>query len=222
MHRPLSYSGIGTYEKCPKKFYYKYIEKVETEPLTEETAPAMFRGTRMHAELEDYLNDLQQHLGPETISQMGFASMLKKRGAQPEVEFCFDNNWESQPFDSEEGLIRGVIDVQCIDDEDPHAFVYDWKTGKIYDDHAHQRQLYALAILIQYPHVETVTSGSVYIDQNKTEIKDFNRASLTAYKWIWEKKVNKCRPPQDYPARKSWLCKFCEFGKTKGGPCANG
>ena len=45
-----SYSRLGTYESCPKKAFYKYIEQ-----LPEKQHPAAERGTRIHQLAEDYI-----------------------------------------------------------------------------------------------------------------------------------------------------------------------
>ena len=45
-----SYSKLGTYESCPKKAYYRYIEK-----LPEEKHPAAERGIKIHNLAEQYI-----------------------------------------------------------------------------------------------------------------------------------------------------------------------
>ena len=45
-----SYSSLSTYESCPAKWYYGYIVG-----LTGEPSPAMARGTRLHADCENYV-----------------------------------------------------------------------------------------------------------------------------------------------------------------------
>ena len=45
-----SYSRLGTYESCPKKAYYSYVEKIP-----QEQHPAAQRGTRIHQLAEDYI-----------------------------------------------------------------------------------------------------------------------------------------------------------------------
>ena len=45
-----SYSRLGTYESCPKKAYYRYIEKIP-----EEQHPAAERGIKIHGLAEQYI-----------------------------------------------------------------------------------------------------------------------------------------------------------------------
>jgi RecB family exonuclease len=222
MKNPVSYSGLGTYDECPRKFKRKYIDKEEVkQPPTPETAPKLFRGTRVHKEIELFLKGEAECFGKECESFKNLIHELKEIGAQAEVEFCLSNDWEIQDFDAEEGLLRGVIDVVDVRDGEKEGRCYDWKTGKIYDSHSDQRALYALALFIKYPELESIVSTSVYLDQKKQVSTTYSRANLTAYKWVWERRVNKTRPPQMYPMRPSWKCKFCDYSKLKGGKCPN-
>jgi len=223
MSKPLSYSGISAYEQCPSKFNRKYnLKEVVAQPPTPQTAPAMFRGTRLHAELEDLLNGKTDAVNREIAFYGDFARELKAGGAKAEVEFCLTDDWEFQPFDSEDGLLRGVMDVEHVTEGEKIGEVYDWKTGKVYESHADQRALYALVLLLKYPAITSVYSASVYLDQKKMADNTYQRDRLDGYKWVWKKRAEKTRPPQEYPMRPSWKCRVCEFSTSKGGTCTNG
>ncbi len=222
MGKPLSYSGIGTYEKCPRKFKYHYIDKLEMEKGP--VPPHLIRGLKLHGQIEDYLNGKLEvrEMDPDLMKHMRYIDNLKHQGAIAELKFCVANDWSMQDWDAEEGLLRGIQDVVLVWDDTGYAESIDWKTGKVYAEHCDQRALYALFIFLAYPHVETVRSSSYYLDQNISKNNNYERNKLTSYKWVWEKKANKTRPPQPYPARKGYWCNYCEYGKSKGGPCPNG
>ena len=47
----LSHSALSTYKKCPRKFQFRYVDKVKVERVT---SPAMERGLSIHQGLENF------------------------------------------------------------------------------------------------------------------------------------------------------------------------
>jgi hypothetical protein len=215
----LSYSGYTTYLNCPSAFQRKYITKEEGggKP-TRETAPAMFRGTDMHNAIEDLILGKREVLPKELSNYQGFVCGLRDMGAQPELAFAFNAKWEMVDFEAEEAEIRGFLDVYLAAEQ---LIVYEWKTGKEYDDHVTQRNLYGLAALLMNTDYETVRVITTYLDQGYNRETTYHRPMLTTYKWVWGKNINKVKPPQPYPMRPSWKCRNCQFSKNKGGKCPN-
>jgi len=217
----ISYSGLSLYTGCPASFRRKYLLKeVVKYPPTRETAPAMFRGTDIHNSIEDYLLGKRENLHKEIHKDyFKFCVNLKELETKPELAFAFDANWEPLPFDAEEAEIRGFMDaVLCTEDQ---LVVYEWKTGKEYPEHATQRHLYGLAALLMYPQHKEVTVTGVYLDQVKNVTNTYLRSQLSTYKWAWARRINKTKPPQPYPMRPSWKCRFCSYSKKQGGTCPN-
>ena len=215
----VSYSGIGTYDDCPSKFKRKYITKEKCGPgPTRESAPQMFRGTDMHNSVEDLINDKRNDLlkGMEAYTQ--FCISLRTKGAKAELPFAFNKAWELVDFEDEEAEVRGFLDCIVADQQ---LIVYEWKSGKIYDSHVTQRHLYGLAALLMYPDYKTVRVISTYFDLMHNNENTYHRDMLKTYMWMWERKINKTKPPQPYPMRPSWKCKNCQFSKRQGGLCPN-
>lgn len=220
----VSFSGIGTYINCPSAFKRKYITK---EPVKEKDekqqridAPQKFRGTDIHDSVEGYLRDERTNIHPEIQQKYSmFCTDLKQKGAIPEMEFAFNYKWEPVKFEDPEAMIRGKMDATL--DLPQHLNIYEWKTGKMYDEHADQRSLYGLAALLLHPHHEKVIVTTVYFDLHLTKPSTYSRNELSAYKWVWERKINKTKPPQPYPMRPNWKCRYCDFSKKNGGKCPN-
>ncbi len=217
----VSYSGLSMYTQCPSSFQRKYLlkEKVLSEP-TRESAPAMFRGTDIHNSIEDLLNGKREDVHKEIQKNyLGFCTELKEKGTQAELAFAFDTNWEPLTFDDPTAEIRGYMDaVLCTDDE---LVVYEWKTGKEYPEHANQRHLYGLAAMLMFPQHDKVRVIGTYLDQCKNVENSYLRSQLTTLKWTWTRKINKTKPPQPYPMRPSWKCRYCNYSKNQGGTCPN-
>lgn len=220
----VSFSGISTYVNCPSAFKRKYVTKepvkLKDEVQQRKDAPQKFRGTDIHNSVEDYLLGKKNNIHHEiAVKYSLFCSNLKQQGAKPEMEFGFNAKWESVPFEDPTAQIRGKMD--CTLDIPQSLNVYEWKTGKEYDTHSDQRNLYGLAGLILHPHHEKVIVTTVYFDLGINRPTTYSRNELSSYKWVWERKINKTKPPQPYPMRPSWKCRNCDFSKKNGGKCPN-
>ena len=91
---PYSYSRLATFKKCPAKFKYSYIDKVD---MPFEVSPAMERGTEIHNSLEAFMNGHTEQLHPDIHEHYGqfFFSLRANYTCQPEAKWAF--NWELEP-----------------------------------------------------------------------------------------------------------------------------
>jgi len=215
----VSYSGIGMYKNCPSSFKRKYLLKESVAEPTRSSAPAMFRGTDIHNSIENFLLGRCNDLHKEISSYLPFVTGLRTNKARPEVPFAFCSKWESLDFDDEEAEIRGYMDAVLVLPE--QLMVYEWKTGKEYDEHSLQRNLYGLAALLQNPDYDKVRVITTYLDQMRNVETTYYRMMLDEYKWMWERRINSTKPPQPYPMRPNWKCRYCGFSKNQGGKCPN-
>ena len=214
----LSHSGLTLYDQCPSAFYRRYILK-EACPKRE-PHPNAARGTEIHADFETYLKEGEPLPAAGMENWHPLLKMLREKEAHAELEFGITKDWEQCAFDDDDAMLRGKIDAYYLDGAVGH--VYEWKTGKTYAEHAHQRTLYALAVMVMFPDLQSVVVNTPYLDQGKTTVQEFMMGQLGTLKWIYERKVNKTQPPQDYPMRLSWKCRFCDYSKkANGGKCPN-
>lgn len=216
----VSYSGLGSYNKCPSQFARKYVWKEHGAAYI--PAPAAARGTTLHGTIEDLINGKRDDLPKEIAFYTQFFTGLREQGAIAEEKFCFNTLWEPVDFeDHDTGMIRGLMDITLYVPGETESNVYELKTGKVYDDHPYQRNLYGLIDLINHPEIEKVTVTGVYLDLKKNIPTVYYQNMLASYKYMWERKINKVQPPQPYPMRPGWYCRSCPYSKGNGGKCPN-
>ena len=215
MSLPWSLSKLGTFETCRAKFKFKYIER-----LPEQRSVAADRGVNKHKLIEDYINGISVSLPPEYSMYQGFLSNLKNMGMQAEVKMALNDKWEPVPYDAPNVWWRGVLDAIIV--QGNRANVYDWKTGKIYDDHDDQKDLYSSAVIQTHPEVEIVNATHVYVDLGKNRNKIYARHDIPTIREKWEARVGKMLEAQEYFPNPNFKCTWCGYGKSKGGQCKFG
>lgn len=208
-----SLSKIGTYEKCPAQYKYRYIDHIPTKK-----SESAQRGTDNHAVIEGYLKGHHASLPSELSFYTGFFDGLKKFELFPEIQIALDNEWNPVPWDSPTVWWRGVLDLLTLPNEQ-EAYVYDWKTGKFYPDHDDQKSLYSLAVLATYPAVRLVRAFHVYVDLGKTSKKEYSRDQMHMLRDFWTNRVVKLERDSSFIPHPGWYCSYCPFSRAQGGPC---
>lgn len=224
MSNAISFSRAALYKKCPASYEWQYVlgNRDEREP-----GAAASRGTLIHNSIEEYYNQIHDELHPEIPSKVGGylrefkAHVVEKAcGVMPEMPFALTEEWKACDFDAEEALLRGFMD--CVFTYPEHVAIHEYKTGKEYDEHADQKQLYAAVALTIFDHVDEVEVVGVYIDQKKLVPTRYNRAHLPAMKHTWERLIDQMNTPI-YPARPGFHCRWCPKSKRhNGGMCEVG
>ena len=225
MSKAVSYSRHGMYNKCPASYEWQYVlgNKQDYNP-----GPAAQRGTRIHDSIEQaFLLEDPNHFDQEIPDKVRLwlmeefnCAVAGKCEARPEMQFCLDSEWNPVDFDSEDGYIRGFIDNVFVYPERVHA--HEYKTGKEYDDHVHQKQLYAMVLMLLFPDVPEVVVEGIYIDQGKRVPTTYSRAHLNSMKFHWKLEIDKMFVPI-YPARPGMHCRWCpKSHKHNDGPCKVG
>ena len=160
----------------------------------------------VHKEIHNY-----NELALEIRAREGFA----------EIAFAYNQEWKPVTFEDPTAIVRGFLDAGWSTPE--VTIIKEWKTGKVYDSHASQRSLYSLVGLLMYPEVDRTEVHTVYLDQpkEKDHVLKVSQKELLAYTWKWGRKINRVQPPQIYPMRPSWKCRFCVYSKKQGGKCPN-
>jgi CRISPR/Cas system-associated exonuclease Cas4 (RecB family) len=217
----VSYSGMNLYGQCPSAFNRRYILKEETKG-DGKPSEAMLRGTRVHRGVEHFLLGKEEDIPEEAESFRGlFYALRDERDATPEQRFCFTDDWGTTTFgDSANGKVRGMLDIAYEHDGTCHVF--EIKTGKIYEEHAKQRNLYALAGLLLYPDTHTVRCTLLYLDGALEKSVEISRDKVGSWEYYWDQKIKAVQPPQPYTATPSWKCRFCEYNVDAGGTCKEG
>lgn len=209
-----SYSAYSTYETCPRKYRYAYVER-----LPQPTSPAAERGKKIHAKGEQYL------LGGLDTPPAEFGKFsdlmvdLRELGALPEYEIILDSSWASAS--KENRWLKSVIDAALIY-EDNTALIIDYKTGREYPAHATQMQLYSLALRAAHPNIGDIETRLWYLDSG-AESKDISTpAEDRRLQAIWTARANRMLSDSELKTSPGTHCNWCPFHTRKGGPCAGG
>jgi len=179
-----SYSSLGLFQQCPKKYYHLRVIKDIQEPPTE----AIMFGKEVHQAAEDYIGkgtpipDKFKFIQPvlEILENMPGKKLVEyKMGLTKELEPC--------GFFDKEVWFRGVGDLIILDGDT--ASVIDYKTGASskYAD-TKQLELMALAVFKHFPEVTKVRAGLAFVvceDFVKAEYSVDN-APLFWIRWIEE------------------------------------
>ena len=117
----------------------------------------------------------------------------------PEYKWAIDRDWKIVPYDSKKAYLRGFFDLK-VDAKIEGLFLYEWKTGKVYDDHSQQRFMYGMVGLIVHPEVDEVKVHGVYFDQKEDpNIDTYKREDIEFMKNTWKQEFDKIENEQYYP-----------------------
>jgi len=230
----LSASSMGTYEKCPKNYHYRYIEKPEIE---KKEWPHLEFGSCAHRVLELFHMDLCANVRkPEeypTIMRECFKKSLKEFNVallKPDLPFLREILQDYLDLIKREGLpevvatelpfnfmigdykVRGIIDR--IDKVGPGEYhVVDYKTSKsskyLTD---FQLILYALAIQEIYPDARLI-SGSYCMLKHKSVLKGWT-FSEDDYVRVQERILHvgtSITLDEEWKKKPTFLCDWCDY-----------
>lgn len=241
-----SYSRLSTYQQCPRRAKYLYVDKLK-EP--DEKAPALVNGSRVHAlaavhttrQLPKWDRDSLPFKAELTAALKSKAlpkelecfaeefRALQKANAHCEDQWTLDRDWNPLGPDgwfSPKAWLRIKVDVWYLETSGPKRaqvttlHIRDHKTGKMSEDHALQRSLYALGGLIMFPDVKKVTAAHWYLDKGIEEKEEWDAGQLGALKEEWTRRTTAMLNDTTFAPTPSDKCKWCHFrhaNKANGG-----
>ena len=178
-----SYSGWKCYQQCPLKARFKRIDK-----LLEPGSPAMDRGTRIHQLAQDFVEGKCKAIPEELKLFAAPFKMLRKHEAECELEWGFTVAWQPCDYMGKDIWLRVKTDAIFGDPKDTLVIV-DHKTGRIYDDHREQLQLYALAGFIRNPEAKKIVAQDWYLDQDAVTEEVFEVSQKEELRKTWERNI---------------------------------
>lgn len=233
--RSWSYSSLKMFESCAARFKYEKIEKRPVGPQ-----PALERGTQIHAALEaavvnghppridDRRCDVEPLKLPEYIAE------IRARDHEVEKMWAFGSNWGFLGIEQPElgkflsgAWLRAKLDVYLRPIIKRRggvlARVIDWKTGRKYDDHEQQAELYAIgAMRREQRELDEVEVDMVYLDQGTIEKWTIPLAEIEEMQGEWNERAQRLLTARSYPATPGRECGWCPFSQRKKGPCRAG
>jgi hypothetical protein len=215
--RPWSYSRLSSYDSCPRKYFFHYVEK---RPSSRPPSPAADRGSAIHEKAEKYLKGELAIYPPELQKVAQHAMTLRAKKASSEQKLAVNANWEPCDYESPDVLMRAIIDVLYSDDKVVH--IQDWKTGQAYPAHAVQMENYVAVAAAHHPDAERFHTCLIYIDQGiVTPARVVHRERVIPIRQLIDARIKNAEEDKEYPARPSVdSCRWCDFSRRHGGPCA--
>lgn len=167
-----SLSKLGTFTKCRRKFLYSYIQR-----LPRPRGAAAERGVDQHAHVEAYFKD-GTPLPLDLRSYTEWFEMLRGLNYTAEAKLAMLAGWVPCAWEDPAAWWKGVLDLLVL--RGRTAWVFDWKTGKVYPDHDDQKELYSIAVFQAYPEIEEIEAWHVYIDLVKHSKVTYTRKDVGA------------------------------------------
>lgn len=194
-----SYSRIGTYEQCPKKFFNQYLSG----QAIQQNASYLNLGTKVHEALEKQdvnlvLDDMVAYFmynkGKEILDTLNVIALEKK--------FAIDIRGKATKFDDENAVFRGVIDV--IHDRG----ILDWKTGF---NEPTPRQLYTYVLLCEANgiHITNVEYAMLRTDK-LVSFPIENKIFQETLDWL-SNIIKTIEEDTVYEAKPNTWCKYCPY-----------
>ena len=206
-----SYSRLSTWETCPAKAKYKFLDK-----LPEPDSPAAGRGKALHTMAEEYITGKVTELPHELAEVAEYIEELK--GGAAELQLAFTKEWVPCSWFGPQVYCRVIFDAVKL--AGPKGTVADHKSGKIkQEEHTDQLRLYALTSFIQYPELEEVEAQILYIDHGERLRMTFHRKDLQELKDYWDNRAGKMMADDVFSPKPNSTCRYCAYSKSKGGPC---
>ena len=208
-----SYSRFSTYEKCPAKAKYKFIDK-----LPDPGGPAMERGNTIHKLAEGYTKGEIKKLPSELKLFAEQFTELKKSKPMVEESWAFTKHWIKTVWnDWNNCALRIKVDAACVDGDELH--IIDHKTGKMRDGYKEQLSLYTAPAPILFPKIKKIFTHLWYLDSGDAITEEWDAKDAPKLRAEWDKKVEPMLTDTNFRPKPSHECRWCPFSSSKGGPC---
>lgn len=214
-----SYSRFAKYDLCPLQFKLAVLDKRKTTANA-----AMARGDKIHKSIASYVMG-GIAIEPEAVKHVFPRKLIEELRAFDdkvvEQQWGFTRAWNATGWFGGDTWFRSILDAAAMY-EDLWADVIDWKTGKKYGSNADQMELNALSLFRHFKPAVGVTTRMVYLDSGDEDTAEFTKADEPKLIAKWEKKIEPMFTDTAFLPRPNEKCRFCDFSKSKGGPCRYG
>lgn len=213
--KPLSYSGLSLYEKCPRAWADVYINGNRSEP-----GPAAQRGTALHKALEEFFRGGEWPEDNKVLSPWKeHMHELKLYNPLPEEQMAVWYDWEPTSFDDPTASFRGAVDLSFVMGNT--LYIKDWKSGKQYDSHKGQADMYACLGQSVYAPVDYVEVEMVYLDDPHTTSKwKYNLDEIIVLMDTFDGRADRLRNDESHQPHPDYdSCKWCPLSWRRGGSC---
>ncbi len=206
-----SYSRYSVYKSCPFKAKCQYIDKIPTP-----SSPQMDRGNEIHKSLEDYVLGKSKKLHPDVVFMKKRLNEYKSLDAIPEEQVAYNRLWSNVDWFDKQTWLRVKVDLTYWDGNIRKTI--DYKTGKEYDSHRDQSDLYALSEF-ERTKAKDVDVEFIYLDIPKLVRYEYSRKEYPLLKKIWDARGEVITKDKVFKPKPGRHCSWCPFSNAKDGPC---
>lgn len=225
-HRVFSFSAIDGFRKCPRQYHEERVLKLYPYVQSEE------------AKWGDYVHEKMEHAIccdeplPHNVSQyqplVDAVRVRRSTGwdVQCEATFEIHNDGTATLTDAEDvwwaprNKMAGFIDLLMVSPDGREAVIVDWKTNKSAKyAKPEQVELYALAVMLALPTVETVSGCLLFVADNYRMVRQtYTRDDVQRLGHEWNLKVQQLQfafinnnfPEAEYTPLCGWCqCQTC-------------
>jgi len=238
-YAPYSASKLGLHKQCPRKFKYRYIDKL---PSEFEFSEATTKGGIMHLLLEHYAKPLKERIqeikkdkrltSSEFFSKEMVASCIADiekfnksdlgkeifsyQNLVNELKIGLDKRLKPVDFyDNDVVMFRGMIDAIFVNTEDDVVHIIDWKSGGDkstgqYKQTPDQLLQYAAFYFNKFP-IDTIKIRYVFVEHCTESTYTLTRDNLEKYNKFLVKNIIKAEQDNIFDKIEQPLCNWCEF-----------
>lgn len=212
---PWSYSGLTSFETCPKRYYHIKVAK----DVIETPGEAATWGSTVHTHIENRLLTAKQL--PDAIAH--YEPLVAPLCSTPgtlivEHQLAVTESLTSSEWMGTDTWCRGIIDVGVISRSGKSAVLLDWKTGKRKSD-IDQLKLFAGLAFANMPDLERVQTGFVWLKDGVIDKQNYDRSQVSM---IWNafvprvQRMKRAYENTTFHPKPSGLCaKWCPVPKSK-------
>lgn len=211
-----SYSRWSTYTKCPFKLKCSALLRIK-----EPSGKAAERGDWIHKKGEQFLLGNIRGVPPEYKLFDKELRAIKNLGASSEADLTTTKNFGSPTRgDDWDGAWCRAKGDALVKPEASTLSIIDFKTGKMYDSHEDQGELYVVCGLVHEPEVEEVDVEFWYLDSGEVSVKMYTReGDFERLKDKWMERAEPMLKDTRFEPTPSDECNRCYYSKRKNGPC---
>jgi hypothetical protein len=178
----------------------------------------MMRGTEVHLKAEYFVKGKIQGV-PPILKKVRYELENLKR-AKPIVEKYWNYSAEFEVVGDYQGQCVVKSDAAVPPRKDGVAVNIDYKTGKVWPEHAYQASLSAVATKAMFPKSDGVVFEFWYVDAGEIMVYEYTNRQLKEEKAFWVEQGKKMMSMRNFlPEPSEKACKHCFHRTDRGGRC---
>lgn len=210
-----SFSGLKTYENCPKKYFHLKVAK----DVQDSPGESALYGTDVHKAAEDYVRDGTPLPGAFSFMQTQLDALIAISGEKLcEHEMGLKEDLSPCGFNDPDYFCRGIADLIIVDRDKGRAVVVDYKTGSPRYADTGQLELMALMVFRHFPEIETIKAGLLFSVARDFIKVQYRRADMDELPARFKETLARLHNSLTYGvfnAKSSGLCGWCPVESCK-------